>query len=307
MNDERLTALLGSLRHERMDRIADDKIRARLENAWGARMERRSFSFAIRRLAPMLATLVLFAALGATTMNAAGDSPLYGFRVAIENASIAFHIDPDERDEFVLQLLDQRQAEAARLEALGNAAAASKARAIEQDTLDMARAMLPQAPDVQPAPLPAPTESPTPSPTVAQTPVPTVAPTVVPTAPRTATPRPTATLTRTPTPTPTPVRTATPPPTPTGTPFLALVRGTVKNADGTVAADVCVSQTTATSGCFKTTGPDGTYSFSQSARINQTFTLYFMRQDGTVLYKAQVTYIVKGATVDVPTVKLAKA
>ena len=303
MNDERLTALLGSLRHERMDRIADDKIRARLENAWTARMERRSFSFTLRRFAPMLATLVLFVGLGATTMNAAGDSPLYGFRIAIENASIAFHLDPDERNEFVVQLLDQRQSEAARLEAMGNAAAASKARAIEQDTLAMARAMLPQAPDVQPAPVPAPTESATPSPTVAPTAVQTVAPTVAPTAPRTATPRP---PTATPTPTATPVRTPTPTLTPTGTSFLVVVRGTVKNADGTVAANVCVSQTTSTSTCVMSRA-DGTYSFSVSGRMNQTFTLYYMRMDGTTLYKAQTTFIVKGTTVDVPTVKLAKA
>lgn len=306
MNDERLTALLGSLRHERMDRIADDKIRARLENAWAARADRRSLGFTLRRFAPLLATLVLFIGLGMTTLNAAGDSPLYGFRIAIENASVAFHLDADERNEFVLQLLDQRQAEAARLEATGNAAAASRARAIEQDTLAMARALLPQAPDVQPAPLPAPTDSASPSPTVAPTPVPTVAPTVAPTAPRTATPRPTTTPTRTPTPTATPVRTATPPPTPTGTPFLVVVKGIVKNADGTVAANVCVSLTTSTSGCVMSRA-DGTYSFTVSSRINQTFTLYFMRMDGTTLYKAQTTFIVKGTTVDVPTVKLAKA
>ena len=56
MNDERLTGLLGSLRTERMDRIADDKIRSRLENAWTARMERRSFTWRTRRFAPVLAT-----------------------------------------------------------------------------------------------------------------------------------------------------------------------------------------------------------------------------------------------------------
>ena len=42
MSEERLTAMLGSLRHERMDRIADDRIRARLEQAWSVRAERRS-------------------------------------------------------------------------------------------------------------------------------------------------------------------------------------------------------------------------------------------------------------------------
>ena len=64
MTDDRLEGMLGSLRHERMDRIADDKIRGRLENAWTTRMERRSFSFHFRRIAPVLATVVLFAGLG---------------------------------------------------------------------------------------------------------------------------------------------------------------------------------------------------------------------------------------------------
>ncbi len=307
MNDERLTAMLGSLRHERMDRIADDKIRARLENAWSARAERRSLSFHLRRWAPVLATLVLFLGLGTTTMNAAGDSPLYGMRIAIENASIAFHVDPAERSDFVMSLLDQRQAEAARLEAIGNAAAASRARQIEKDTL----AMLPQTPEVQPAPAPAPTNtpSPTPSPTVAPTAAPTVA--VAPTAPpgatttRTATPRPpTPTPTRTPSPT---VRTPTPPPTPTGPSFLALAKGTVKNSDGSPAGSVCIRlDTTSSPGCVMTSSPDGTYTFSFSARVNQSVTFYFTRQDGTILWKAQTTVLVKTATVNVPTVKLAK-
>ena len=39
MTDDRLQGMLGSLRHERMDRIADDKIRARLETAWTARAD----------------------------------------------------------------------------------------------------------------------------------------------------------------------------------------------------------------------------------------------------------------------------
>src|SRR5439155_483982 len=56
MNDEHLTGLLGSLRTERMDRIADGKIRTRLENAWTTRMERRSMGW--RAFAPVLAPLV---------------------------------------------------------------------------------------------------------------------------------------------------------------------------------------------------------------------------------------------------------
>jgi hypothetical protein len=292
-----------------MDRIADDKIRARLENAWSARAERRSFAFHLRRWAPALATVALFVGLGATTMSAAGDSPLYGMRIAIENASIAFHVDPEERNEFVVSLLDQRQAEAARLEAIGNAAAASKARQIEADTLAMARAMLPQAPDVQPAPAPAATSTPTPTPapTIAPTVAPTLAPTVAPTsgagatAVRTASPRP-----PTPTPTRTPTATPRPSPTPVGTALIVTARGVVKNSDLTVAKDVCIRFDTATASCLVKSYADGTYSLTFSGRINQTFTLYFTRQDGTILWKAQATITVKGPTVDVPTVKLAK-
>lgn len=307
MNDERLTAMLGSLRHERMDRIADDKVRARLENAWSVRAEQRSLSFRFRRVAPVLGTLVLFVSMGATTMTAAGDSPLYGVRIAIENASVALHIDPEDRSEFLVSLLDQRQAEAARLEATGNAAAASRAREIERETLAWARAMLPEPPDVEPAPLPAPTNTPSPSPT--PTASPTVAPTVAPTSgaggsTRTPTPRPpTPTPTRSPSPT---LRTPTPPPTPTGTPMLVLARGTVKNSDGTPAASVCIRFDMATPGCLMTSSTDGTYKFSFSGRVNQSVTFYFTRQDGTILWKAYTTVLVKSATVDVPTVKLAK-
>ncbi|MDQ2951101.1 MAG: hypothetical protein M3R54_02430, partial [Chloroflexota bacterium] len=165
MTDDRLQGMLGSLRHERMDRIADDKIRARLENTWTTRLERRSFSFRFRRFAPMLATVVLIVGLGAASMTAPGESPLYGFRIAVEDAAIALHPAGEERAEYVVGLLEQRQAEAARLEATGNAAAASKARQIEQDTLRLVRAMLPVAPDVDPAPVVTATESPSPTPT----------------------------------------------------------------------------------------------------------------------------------------------
>ena len=101
MNDERLQGLLGSLRHERMDRIADDKIRALLETAWTTRQEQSSFGFRARRLVPILATGVLMVGLGTATMSAPGESPLYGARIAIEDAAIAFHTDPEDRAQYV--------------------------------------------------------------------------------------------------------------------------------------------------------------------------------------------------------------
>ena len=129
----------------------------------------------------------------------------------------------------MLSLLDDRQAEAARLEAAGNAAAASKARAIEENTIRIARAMLPQAPEL-PAPAPAATSSASPAPTPqlpSPTPMPTVAPTNAPAtaSARPSTPRPTVTPTKTPTPTATPTRTPTPTLAPTGSPMLVTFNG----------------------------------------------------------------------------------
>ena len=310
MNDDRLTTLLGQLRNERMDRAADDKTRARLESAWGAREQRRGLSWRMRRFAPVLATIVLVVGLGGATMNASGDSVLYGVRVAVEDAAVALHTDPEDRNEYLLSLLTERQDEAARLESTGNALAASHVRQIEQQTLQQLMAKLPQAPDdasaVQPAPTDTPTPAPsvTPSPTPSPTPLPTVAPTS-PTSPRTATPTPRPT--ERPTTTPTPTRTATPPPTPTGSPFPVTFKGIVKNPDGTPAQGVCVFQATSSTpgaSCFAISGSDGTYRFIEAARFNQIVTLYFMRQDGTVLYKGTTSAKVTGSIVSMPVVYL---
>ena len=321
MNDDRLTGLLGSLRHERMDRIADDKTRSRLENAWTTRMQQRSFGFRVRRLAPILATLALFAGLGGATMNAAGDSPLYGIRTAVEDAAVLFHGDPTDRAEYLISLLDQRQDEAARLESTGNALAASKVRESEQRTLKALTGLVPEAPDTtlaEPSPSPTapvavPTESPSPSPT----PSPTASPTpVVTVTPRTPTPIP-ATPRPTPT-TATPTRTSTPttPPSPTPAPTAMTVQlnGYVKNADGTVATGACASITppptssTATFDC--TAGQVQTtaaYRLTVSARLNQTVTVYAWKKDSTgAIYKGYAMMTVKGTTVLMPDIKLQK-
>ena len=308
MNEEGLERLLRGLRHERMDRIADDKIRALLETAWTTRQEQRSFGFRFRRLAPILATGVLLVGLGTATMSAPGESPLYGLRVAIEDAAIALHTDPEDRAEYVLSLLDDRQAEAARLEATGNAAAASKARAIEENTIRIARGMLPQAPEL-PAPAPVATSSATPTP---NEPSPTPAPTATPVPPAgttsttASTPRPTVAPTKTPSPPATPTKAPTPTATPTGSPMLVTVYGLVRNVDGTPGSGVCVRQTTATPDCLVLTAPDGTYRFSFSGRVNQVVTVVVTRQDGTILWKGTATVTVKGATVQMPDIKLAK-
>lgn len=304
MNDDRLTGLLGALRNERMDRVVDERIRARLEHAWTARQRERSFGFRLRRLAPIVATMALFAGLGGATMNAPGDSVLYGIRVAVEDAAVALHTDPEDRAEYLVSLLDQRQAEAARLEATGNAAAASKVRDIEQNTLRVVRATLPEAPEIEaPAPTATQTESPSPSPSPSPTPTPSVAAVVTPQP--TAT-RPAPTPTRPPaTPAPTP-RTPTPTPAATGSAIPVTATGLVKNADGTPAAGVCVIVTTSTSTCATTTGPDGTYRVTVAGKINQTLTLYFKRQDGTILWKGTASAVIHGTTVAMPIVYLQK-
>jgi outer membrane biosynthesis protein TonB len=311
VNHDRLTGLLGGLRHERMDRIADDRIRARLENAWTTRQQRRSFGFRLRRIAPVAATLVLFAGLSGATLNAAGDSPLYGIRVAAEDAAVALRASPEDKAEYLLALLDQRQSEAARLEQTGNALAASKVREIEKDTLRLVQSTLPTAPEVDvalPTPSPTPTASPSPEPTASPSPAPTLAPSVAPT-PRTPvpTPRPTAppaTPVRTAPPTPRP--TATPVPTPAPTTILVTAIGNVYNADLTLASGVCVRLTTANPTCITTTGTDGSYRVSSTAKVGQTLLLIFTRQDGTILWKGTASMTVRGPTVQMPDVKLAK-
>jgi hypothetical protein len=322
MNDDRLTGLLGSLRNERIDRIADDKIRTRLENAWATRMQRRSFGFRLRRFAPILATIGLFAGLGGATMNAAGDSPLYGIRTAVEDAAVVFHGNPADRAEYLISLLDQRQDEAARLESTGNALAASKVRESEQRTLKALTGLVPEAPDTTVVePLPSPTETPTPSPTA--TPSPSPSPTPLPTpqltpppTPRTATPvpstpRPTTTV-ATPSRTPTPPA-STPPPTPTPSAMVVQLTGYVRNPDLSIAVGACVSYvapTTAnnfecTSNTYMTA--TGAYRLTVSARLNQTVTVYAWMKDATgTMLKGYAMMTVKGTTVLMPDIKLAK-
>jgi hypothetical protein len=324
MNDDRLTGLLGSLRNERIDRIADDKIRTRLENAWATRMQQRSFGFRLRRFAPVLATIGLFAGLGGATMNAAGDSPLYGIRTAVEDAAVVFHADPADRAEYLYSLLEQRQDEAARLESTGNALAASKVREIEQRTLKQVLASVPQAPDTTTeTPAPSPTQAPVVLPTASPTPTPTPTPTEAPTSPpaptlspRTPTPVPsTPRPTVAPTPVPTTARpTTTPPPTPAPTAVAVQLNGNVKNPDLTPADGVCVSiqapsTLTADPGCpTNKYTVNGTYQMIVSAKMNQQVTVYAWKWDPVthVLAKGYAMMTVKSTTVQMPDIKLIK-
>jgi outer membrane biosynthesis protein TonB len=293
MNDDRLVGMLAALRTERMERTADQELRARLENAWTVRETQSGLGWRMRRPVLVIATAALVLGSIATTLSAPGDSALYTLRVTIEDLAIPLHRDPEDRAEYLVSLLEQRTAEAARLEATGNALAASHARDIERDTLRMVQQNLPVAPEIVE---PAPTESPSPSPTASPSPTPSPTPSVVPATQRPATPRPT-----TPPVTTTKPPTATPRPTTAATPQAVSFAGVIKNPDGSYATNVCISLSQGGS-CLAVTGPSFKVTFS--GKIGQSATLYFLRSDGTKTYKATLTKTISSTYVDVGTVLL---
>lgn len=296
MKDDRLADMLAALRTERMERSSDQKLRARLETAWTARETHSGLAWGIRRPVLAVATAALVFGFAATTVSAAGDSPLYSLRVTVEDLAITLHRDPEDRAEYLVSLLEQRTNEAARLEATGNALAAGRAREIERQTLRMVQQNLPVAPEVVE---PAPTESPSPSPTASPTPSPTTSATPTPVATATqrpATPRPTVA----PTPTPKPV-TPTPKPTAAATAQPVSMTGAIKNPDGTYANNVCISLSLGGS-CLDVTGP--TFRVTFSGKIGQSVTLYFLRSDGIKTYKASITKTVSSTYMDVGIVML---
>ena len=293
-DDDRIVDMLAALRTERMERTADQQLRTRLENAWTDRQTETGVPW-IRRPVIAVATAALVFSFAATTVSAAGDSPLYTLRVTLEDLAIPLHRDAEDRAQYLVSLLEQRTGEAARLEATGNALAAGRAREIEKQTLRMVQQNLPVAPEVV---APAPTESPSPSPTPVATESPTPSP--VPT----ATEAPVTlrrTLAPTATPKPTVAPTATPKPTTTATPQAVTFTGGIKNPDGTYATNVCISLSPGSS-CLDVTGP--TFRVTFSGKIGQSVTLYFLRSDGTKTYKGSVTKTVTSTYVEVGVVLL---
>ena len=293
MNDDRLVGMLSALRTERMERTADQQLRARLENAWTVRETQSGLGWRLRRPVLVIATAALVFGSIATTLSAPGDSALYTLRVTVEDLAITLHRDPEDRAEYLVSLLEQRTAEAARLEATGNALAASHVRDIERDTLRMVQQNLPVAPEIVE---PAPTESPSPSPTASPSPTPSPTPSAVPATQRPATPRPT-----TPPVTTTKPPTATPKPTTAATPQAVSFAGVIKNPDGSYATNVCISLSQGSS-CLSVTGPSFKVTFS--GKIGQSVTLYFLRSDGTKTYKATLTKTISSTYVDVGIVLL---
>ena len=86
--------------------------------------------------------------------------------------------------------------------------------------------------------------------------------------------------------------------------------GIVKNPDLTLADGVCVSLSLPadfTAPCEIRTS-QGAYSFFGSGRLNQAATMYAWRYDpvAKVTYKGYVNFTIKGTTVNVPDIKLAR-
>jgi outer membrane biosynthesis protein TonB len=305
MMQDSIVQALGTLKGARMDDVASDEVRKRLNEAWTQRATRRRARFAtsgfVRAFA--VAALVLFAAF--STMRAAADNPLYGARVAVEDSLVAFQSDPVG---YLTQLYTERLEDAARFEATGNALAASRARSAQTDALRLLMQISPQPePSPEPSastaitlPSPSPTSEPAASPTESPTPPPAATP--QPTIARTPTPKP---ATPSPTPTPKPTTTTTKPsPTPAPTPLDVHAYGYVLYADGSPVDGACVSTSldgTCVAGSIK-----GRVDLRFSAKKGQSITLYFRNYDasrGGTLH-GKVTATVGGPDVALGTITL---
>ena len=297
MNQDSLAQALGTLRGARMDDIASDQIRTRLEEAWADRATRKRSRFAIPGFvrAFVVAAVVVLAAFG--TMRVDADNALYGTRVAIEDSLVAFQSDPVG---YLSQLYTERLEEAARFEATGNALAASRARTAQGEALRLLNQISPE-PSESPEPsastsITLPNPSPTPETSVAPTDSPTPTPSPVatprPTTVRTPTPKPATPTPKPATPTPKPTTTTTKPSsTPTPTPMTVHATGDVLYADGTRVNGACVS--TALDGMCVAGTIDGRIDMSFMAKKGQSITLYVRNYDaargGTLHGKVTVT------------------
>jgi hypothetical protein len=307
MMQDSLARALGTLKGARMDDVAADDVRKRLEQAWAERATRRRLRFVIPGFARALAVAGLVVFVAFSTMRAAADNPLYGARVAIEDSLVAFQSDPVD---YLSQLYDERLEEAARFEATGNALAASRARSAQSEALRLLNQITPgpsespepsastsiTLPSASPSPTaeasPAATESPTPTPTAS--PRPSIA--------RTSTPKP---ATPSPTPTPKPTTTTTKPsPTPTPTPMTVHAYGYVLYADGSPVDGACVS--TSLDGTCVAGSINGRVDLQFTAKKGQSITLYFRNYDasrGGTLH-GKVTVTVGGPEVALGTITL---
>jgi hypothetical protein len=293
MMQDSLARALGTLKGARMDDVAADETRRRLERAWAERATRRRPRFVVPGFARAFAVAALVVLVAFTTMRSAADNPLYGARVAVEDSLVAFQSDPVG---YLSQLYTERLEEAARFEATGNALAASRARSAQTEALRLLNQISPQT-DESPEPsastsitLPTPSPTPEASASVTESPTPTPTAPLQPTTARTATPKPSTPTPKPPTPTPKPV-TPRPTVTPAATPMTVHATGDVLYADGTRVNGACVS--TALDGTCVAGTIDGRIDLTLTAKKGQSITLYVRNYDaargGTLHGKVTVT------------------
>ncbi len=292
MMQDSLARALGTLKGARMDDVAADQVRKRLENAWAERGTRRRPRFVVPGFARAFAVAALVVLVGFSTMRAAADNPLYGARIAVEDSLVAFHSDPVG---YLSQLYTERLEEAARFEATGNALAASRARSAQTEALRLLNQISPE-PSESPEPsastsitLPSPSPTPETSAVATESPTPTPTASPRPTTAGTPTPKP---ATPTPTPTPKPTTTTTKPsPTPTATAMNVHAYGYVLYADGSPVDGACVS--TSLDGICVAGSIKGRVDLQFTAKKGQSITLYLRNYDasrgGTLHGKVTVT------------------
>ena len=279
MMQDSLARALGGLKGARMDDVAAEEIRKRLQLAWTDRAAaRRPSRFVVPGFARVFAVAALVVLVAFSTMRAGADSALYGARVAVEDALVSFQSDPVE---YLSQLYTERLEEAARFDATGNALAASRARSAQSDALRLLNQISPE-PEQSPAPSASTVITlPSPSPTPETSASPTDSPTP-------ATPRPT--IVRTPTPKPT-TTTTKPSLTPPPTPMSVHAYGYVLYADGTGVDGACVS--TSLDGICVAGSIKGRVDLQFTAKKGQAITFYFRTYDaargGTLHGKVTVT------------------
>jgi hypothetical protein len=297
VTEETVALAVGSLRAARMSEAASHRVREELERAWrdrAARPKRRGFVIPSFAGAFAIATLVF--ALGFVTLRSGADSPLYAFRIAIEDSLVTLQADPVA---YATELYDERLEEAARFDATGNALAASRARAATDDALRLLNRVAPKQSDDQPEPSPSSSTAifvPSASPSAIPTATPTATATTAPTAPPTA--RPTIAAPPTPKPTIKPTPSASP------TSFEVHVAGTIVYSDGSPASSACVS--TALGGPCIATSVNGSVDFWIVAKKYDTVTFYVQKQDimtGRV-YRGKVTTYVTGPLLYLGTITL---
>src|SRR2546430_2538768 len=293
MMQDSLAGALGTLKGARMDDVAADDIRKKLEHAWAKRATHSRPRFVAPVFARAFAVAALVVVVAFSTMRADADNPLYGTRVAVEDSLVAFQSDPVG---YLSQLYTERLEEAARFEATGNALAASRARSAQTEALRLLNQISPE-PTESPEPsastvitLPSPSPTPETSAAATESPTPEPTPSPRPTVARTPTPKPATPTPKPPTPTPKPV-TPKPTVTPAPTPMTVHATGDVLYADGTRVNGACVS--TALDGTCVAGTINGKIDLTLTAKKGQSITLYVRNYDaargGTLHGKVTVT------------------